>query len=43
MGRGNGNHDVDADFEPPYTKDCEEGITQCMKTGILLGGEFIFD
>ena len=42
VGGSNGNHDVDADFEPPYTKDCDEGITQCMKTGIKLGGEFIF-
>ena len=43
VGGSNGNHDVNANVEPPYTKDCDEGITQCMKTGIQLGGEFIFD
>ena len=41
VGGSNGNHDVNANVEPPYTKDCDEGITQCMKTGIQLGGEFI--
>ena len=43
VGGSNGNHDVDAEFEPPYTRVCDAGITQCMKTGVKLGGEFIFD
>ena len=43
VGGSNGNHDVNANVEPLYTKECDEGITQCMKTGIQLGGEFIFN
>ena len=39
---GNVGGIVDAEFKL-QALDCPDGVTQCMKTGPNLGGEFIFD
>ena len=40
VGGINGSKDVKENL---HFKECPEGITQCMKTGIKLDGEFSFD